>query len=107
MKDADLGQVLQGAALNAESLKTTPDFQNGRNLGLQAQEPPSNLNRITIQRILHTGDAPIGKLLSATRQPIEDLVQERVAFQEGYLNGLRDFLEGHGISSKDVLFFDS
>lgn len=107
MRDADLGQVLQGAALNAESLKTTPDFQNGRNLGLQAQEPPSNLNRITTLSILRTLDVPISKLLTGARQPVEDLVQERVAFRKGYLNGLREFLEGHGISSKDVLFFDS
>ena len=107
MKDVDLGQVSLGAVLNAEALKTTPDFQNGRNLGLQAQEPPPNLNIITVLSILRTLDAPISKLLTGARQPVEDLVQERVAFREGYLNGFREFLEGHGISSKDVLFFDS
>lgn len=107
MRDVDLG-VLPGFAPNSE-IKTLPDYQKGLELGAHAQEPPSDLNSVTRLRLPRGEEFEFGKFLTEAsyryrRTISEDLIPEKVAFRDGYLEGLSAFLEQHSIPSRDIFY---
>lgn len=108
MQDRYSGQIPGVSRCDAEFLKTLPEYQEGKEYGLSAEEPPANLYEVT--RIKLTGEEPLPrtslleKRLEKGYQPQfqEEPIPEKVAFRNGYFDGLKSFLAQHEISLRDV-----
>lgn len=106
----DLGPELQGSGLQAELLKAK-SYQNGKTVGSQAGEPPADLNRVTRTSFLPSRE-PEFRISSWEKQDRheprvhEEPIPEKIAYRQGFFDGLREFLAQHGISLREAGAFN-